>query len=102
MTKSQRKILLAVHDLGGDNVRIVDLQRKLGGAKSSIHRKLHCLIREGYLDHVPSQGYSLGKPVPVAVEYQVWCDVFKALVPYDPDRSDYDARLIAAVALEAL
>ena len=103
MTQAQRKILLAVQDLGGDNVRIVDLHKKLGGSKSSIHRKLHCLIREGYLSHIPTRGYTLIRPVPkISVEYQVWCDVFKTLVPYKPESRDDESRLIAAVALEAL
>ena len=93
MTQAQSKILLAVHDLGGDDVRIVDLHRKLGGAKSSIHRKLHCLIEEGYLSHIPTHGYTLIRPVPkIAVEYQVWCPVFKTLVPFEP----------GAVALKAI
>jgi DNA-binding IclR family transcriptional regulator len=82
MTQAQRKIILAVQDLGGDNVRIVDLHNKLGGAKSGIHRKLQCLIEEGYLHHIPTRGYTLIRPIPkIAVEYQVWCDVFKSLVP---------------------
>ena len=102
MTRQQRKILLAVQDLGGQNVRIRAIQRKLGGAKSGIHRKLHRLIAEGYMSHVPARGYSLTRPVPTITEYQVWCPVFKTLVPFDPNARDYDERLVAAVALEGL
>jgi hypothetical protein len=103
MTRQQRKILLAVQDLGGDNVRIVDLHKRLGDSKSSIHRKLQCLIEEGYLSHIPTRGYTLIRPVPkIAVEYQVWCDDSKSLVPYKPESKDDESRLIAAVALEAL